>query len=363
MGIGRSQSQHNLQPVSSYDQTVSLIGLGQQPDLLQVNFNSTGGSHSPVFADSMMDPLASIDAMSQYTSYQNGQMLRIGVHRGFFFLCQHLGGQCQQMFNNPEELQTHFETAHFAFTRIDPSHRYHCFGCENMSNTLNGPCLVCGLPGPKEVWIYGSFIRASAHERFAPDGQDFYPFLDDPFLNTTYSGDLSPDMDLSPGNNGGFDMNFGDFDQDFYQSNSTYQAPGSGPGPRGNSLDAHIPQQGNFQFRGTQFGKAGNMDSVYTRDWFTKVLPTCRRHKLILIVTTLLLAAICTTKTRFWFIGKARAIPAHSKLPIVSFVGLVISLALCHTYLKHSYFQQGISFRWVSLFPIFRPWPFILIAL
>lgn len=345
-GIGRSQSQRNPQTTTSFNQDESLIGLGQQPNLLYTDFSAPGSAHSPIFTDNLMDPLASIDAQSQYTSYQNGQMFRIGVLRQTLFLCQHLvvGGHCQQRFSTPDELQTHFETAHFAFTRIDPAHRFHCFDCGNMCTFPDDPCLGCGFHGVKELWIYGSFIRIPVYERYQPDGQDFSR-LDDPFFDSTYSaGGLSPNVGFGLGNNGGFDMNFGGFDQGFYPNNNTYHAPG--PGSQGSNFEANnAPQQGNFQFQGNQFGKAADMNSMATRKWFAKTLQICQRHKLILIAIALLLTAILTVKTHDWFIAKGTAIYFHPNLPMIGFVGLIASFAMCHTYwwVKHPPFQLCIK--------------------
>lgn len=62
----------------------------------------------------MVDSLASIDAQSQYISYEDDSIVVIGVLRQNILLCRDLaiGGQCHQGFNSAEELQTHFETAH-----------------------------------------------------------------------------------------------------------------------------------------------------------------------------------------------------------------------------------------------------------
>ena len=102
--------------------------------------------YEPVDISVLQDP-------QLYDMFQDGQMLPIGllydaepgVRSGNYY-CQFRGG-CHEYFDKAETLQTHFEIAHFQYTRIRPAHRYICSSCQNGNNYLHGPCSNCGLVG------------------------------------------------------------------------------------------------------------------------------------------------------------------------------------------------------------------------
>lgn len=185
----------------SLGQSNTLLGLGQNEQLLQTIPTITA---DPL---SIGDPLAGIQArypsqrgtglhlagMSDsndfsrfidadpYESYQNGQLLVLGVFRQLF-VCQHLERLCEQHFESPEELEDHFETDHFAFNRIRPSYRYRCSNCGDVKISLTDQCQNCPADRLIEMWIYGNFIRSLYYPpQYAPDRQDPFKIESPPF--------------------------------------------------------------------------------------------------------------------------------------------------------------------------------------
>ncbi|PBP16635.1 hypothetical protein BUE80_DR012635 [Diplocarpon rosae] len=141
-----------------------------------------------------------------YASYQDGQMIAIGVHRNRYFYCQHLDGLCNEYFATDEQLQVHFETVHFAFTRIHPAHRLMCSSCSSLNHDLLSPCTNCFLFGALELWVYGNFIPISSFHRYAPGPQGIGSITPDTIFSTTsYPNlDLQWDQDPNRGNYGGY---------------------------------------------------------------------------------------------------------------------------------------------------------------
>ena len=316
--LGRSVSQRNPQTRTPNPE---LAFLGQ-------DFNPAVGFQSPIYAPDIMDPLASIDAQSQYTQYRDGQMFLIGIIRQNLFECQHLvaGGRCNQRFRSPDELQSHFETLHFAFTRINPCHRFHCFGCEEMCDP-NQPCPQCGLPGLKEVRIYGNYIRSQQLNRFLDDGSDLFSFDDYNNNNLFSAGGLSPDAEFGLGNPDFGGANFGDLGQSDYQNNNnnTY-TPGSGSQHSG--FDAgDAPQQGRFQCQSHQFANSEEASPIPSRGWFQ----TFQQDKPPIFVIAILLSLTFTIANPSHFIGATKAISSHLDEPITGFAFAVTSFVLSHT--------------------------------
>jgi hypothetical protein len=99
---------------------------------------------------------------SPYATFLHGALFSIGVLRDGVFHCMHLHA-CAQRFNTAHELQVHFDTAHFPFTRIDPGHRFICSGCQVVSLDAFAPC-NCNTPDSIQLWICGNFIK----RRFMP---------------------------------------------------------------------------------------------------------------------------------------------------------------------------------------------------
>ncbi|KAG4431414.1 hypothetical protein IFR05_013106 [Cadophora sp. M221] len=110
-----------------------------------------------------------------YASYQDGQLVAIGVYREGRYFCQHLEGICHEHYYTSEELQYHFEQRHFAFTRISPAERHICSQCVGLNETVFGlkvtECKQCYSRGTIQLWIYGMFIWTSSGQK--PTVNDF----------------------------------------------------------------------------------------------------------------------------------------------------------------------------------------------
>lgn len=101
-------------------------------------------------------------------SYEEGHMIALGVHRRGSFWCQHVDELCMESFYAEEELQTHFASVHFAFTRINPAQRYVCSVCMHSNMDITSPCSHCFSVGSVELWVYGRFVPVSSFPPRAP---------------------------------------------------------------------------------------------------------------------------------------------------------------------------------------------------
>jgi hypothetical protein len=170
----------------SVGQSNTLLGLGQNEHLLHTVSISTLDPQSlagdplagieakgstPVFAGITNSSSSSFLDVNQSDPYLDGQMVPIGVFRHFFICHHHLDGLCDQFFDNREALEDHFESAHFAITRMKPAERYTCSACWSINDFNTGRCQTCGADGCIEIWIYGNIIGTSSYQRH-PDGQD-----------------------------------------------------------------------------------------------------------------------------------------------------------------------------------------------
>ncbi|PBP26696.1 hypothetical protein BUE80_DR002442, partial [Diplocarpon rosae] len=203
-------------------QSNALMGVGTKLDLGQVsgNYTSQLDIQSPgevAIGDILSDspaPAVHLHVATDlpnfspgpYASYQDGQMIAIGVHKNGHFYCQHLDGLCNEYFATDEQLQVHFETDHFAFTRIHPAHRLMCSSCSSLNYDMLSPCTNCFLFGALELWVYGNFIHISSYHRHAPDPQGIASITPDTLFSTiSHSNiDLQWDQDPNSGNYGGY---------------------------------------------------------------------------------------------------------------------------------------------------------------
>ena len=158
-------------------------------------------------------------------------MLALGVFREYF-VCQHLGGLCEECFETAAELEEHFETAHFEFNRLNPFYRYICSKCHSSNSAIAASCQQCQAKGLIEVWVYGNFVRTLFFRRFLPPFHD--PFKIEvssrlPFLSSYDTPGkefpFSPEPGDAPGFNGG--MN--------HDGYGHYSLSAYGPSPSGDS--------------------------------------------------------------------------------------------------------------------------------
>lgn len=93
-----------------------------------------------------------------YASYEDGQAFVIGVQRGSYFQCGHLGGTCDWTFISSERLHTHFVLEHF------PCLGYMgfitCQHCSWANTDLLDSCTNCYRTDALESSVYSTFYRS-----------------------------------------------------------------------------------------------------------------------------------------------------------------------------------------------------------
>ncbi|KAE8454529.1 hypothetical protein EG329_000152 [Mollisiaceae sp. DMI_Dod_QoI] len=335
---------------TSASQSDALAGIGGNEELLEqygafdttLDIQSPGGVNgdqraqipAPATLNFVAPNLPVLDP-NPYSSYQNGQMIAIGVYRNGLFYCQHLDGLCQEFFEDDEMLQLHFELFHFAFTRIDPAYRYICSAnsCLRMNDNTNGPCVHCGSHNTIEPWIYGHYIRVPSFQRHAPDGQPVqgYNALQAPYSSYSFSSMTSPWDSDTNGNYTNFNT----------PSNFTFQ---NGNAFGGDPYD-YNPSQGSDNggdSQGHLFG--GSRYLSRGMDYIPQVLcaktPQNCQRQVYLVLGLCLIAFLTIGLAHEWVFPKARTafLPAantlHSHLPAVGFIGIVASFATCFS-VKH----------------------------
>jgi hypothetical protein len=296
----------------SVGQSNTLLGLGQNEQLLQTVPTSTLDPQSLVG-----DPLAEIQVfagiddspgfsnffnVSQSDSYQDGQMVPIGVFRHFFICRHHLDGLCDRFFDNQEALEDHFESAHFAITRIEPAERYTCSACLSINDFNTGHCQTCGADGCIEIWIYGNIIRTPSYQRYPPDGQD--PFRMDmsslALFNPYDSINTDSQFGHRAGNVDGFNgsVNPGGYN---YRDNSSYRQPAT----QNNGSNAYGPPA---------------------------AVQNCRRYKNILFTISLLAVTVALVEMHDCLKLREPAFHSRPSLPAIGFFGVLASFLVRYIY-------------------------------
>ena len=351
-------AESGLVPVNSSGvllvQSNTLFGLGQNPQLLESI--STSASDPQSLA---ADPLAGIQAQGHtpllpnsvefsrlfganpYESYQDGQILALGVLRQYY-ICQHLDGLCDRNFESPEALEEHFESAHFTFARLDPPYRYICSNCQYWNTSLNSRCQQCRANGAVEVWIYGNFIRTPYYPRYPPDGHDPFEISSLHELSSTYD---TPATDSQfgggPGGIAGFTggVNQGGYAYN-YQNHNIYPAPNSpshgfgayGPSPSGESQNHHSGI--------TEDQSEAESKLLSISFWYSKARNYQRHYKPVLIVILLLISMAAVLDLCDWLILKIEGFQPRLYLPAIGFVAVlasfVVGYALCSAYALYS---------------------------
>ncbi|KAM0154324.1 hypothetical protein ACHAQE_000828 [Botrytis cinerea] len=98
-----------------------------------------------------------------YSGFQNGSQFALAFWDYTAYKCCFLDDYCQQTFRDEESLQTHFETSHFQFTRVDPCLQTVCINC-----LTAGFESTCNCGGDVKLCILGKYIRdaSSIHPEF-----------------------------------------------------------------------------------------------------------------------------------------------------------------------------------------------------
>lgn len=357
------------QQAASGGSQADFLGLGQNPRLLQP-FGPYDTTYPDALSPGGADPLAEIPTPTPsifcntsdlstlspdpYVTYQNGQMIALGLRRNGYFSCQHLG-VCPQYLNDEEDLQLHFARDHFPFTRIDPAHRYICPNCHHPNEYINGPCSECRNFGPMELWIYGNFIRTPSIHHDSPDGQDLQTYTSsaDFFYPSAY-GFSSMDPQWRRDTNDG---NFGNGVNPGHYMNgpdgNTYGGPGN------QAYNYNGSDSGGNQFQGNMFRGAWQMAKApfNIRKWCAKAVEIYRRQE-VLLLSLLLLFAITSCFTHEWIVTKARTSFPHAStafrasLPTVGFMSMIGSFAMSFC-IKHISRQPSRQAKCVSSLVVF----------
>ena len=77
----------------------------------------------------------------------------------------HRSGICRDTFATSDELEEHFETVHFHYTRLNPAHRYICSRCHFINSKVGSCCQRCKAHGEMETRIFGKLFRSASHEQ------------------------------------------------------------------------------------------------------------------------------------------------------------------------------------------------------
>jgi hypothetical protein len=284
-------------------------------------------------------------AFTSYPLYQDSGMLKLGVQNGEYFYCQYvrhqvLGGLCNELCIDGEQLQTHFEQQHGSFTRLEEPYRAICSFCESLNSYALGACNRCGRNGLIQVWVCGNSIRPASYQRQAPDGMDYPPFSSS---SAPYNPSYGMNMDsqwgapgADQGNyNGGATYGYGNG----FQGGNNYGAYG-GPGSQGYD---YTPQndsnRGGSQFQGSNFRTASQIVHKVPVTVGILLLSTAkerwRRQKLLLFFVLILLVAITFGFTHDWIFskllmaGQKAAAGIRSNLPVMGIGVVMASFGVC----------------------------------
>ncbi|RDW66877.1 hypothetical protein BP5796_09626 [Coleophoma crateriformis] len=155
-------------------------GDSMRPSVRTAEINAPSDLESDAFS-----ALVAEQTHNPYGMYTDSQHLLIGKFRRFAdetgiyrgqFDCAYLG-DCREHFTLAEDLQVHFEGAHFQYQRLNPAHFYFCSECATLhtqrpsSDLRTGVCNKCGRQGSLELWIYGKFLTSAYDHRYYPDQQ------------------------------------------------------------------------------------------------------------------------------------------------------------------------------------------------
>lgn len=319
---GLGQNEALLQPSTPLDATLDIQTPaidGASPDILDSAPLYYGQSDLPALSP------------NPYANYQNGSMFPIGVQSGPgpIFQCNHLQDYCFEQFNDIEDLQLHFETAHFAFTRIDPAYRFVCSACKNIYDLSGAPCYYCGTEDQTEIWVYGNYIRNGLDHRHSPDRQDLQRNI--PGFAPYYPSSFNiPNSNLQGMNGRDFNGEGNPGNYDFERRNNNINGGGPGHGYTYNA-NAYNGSPNNTQFQGTRFQRAWH---IMTLKRHTLHPRTSQRQKVLFALVLSLIIAITFFLSYNWTISKIRALLPSStsglkpSLSVLGFVGMVASSVL-----------------------------------
>lgn len=319
---------------SNISQNHDLAGIGGNSQVLEelgpisttLDIQSPGGAYGSTHTQ-MTDTLSLDLVGSAQGEYQDADMFFIGVQRDIRYYCQHANDVCNQNFATQDELEDHFATSHFAYTRTKPAHCHICSKCNKaQGNPFNLLCEHCGIGSSIELWIYGHTIRPPSFQRYTPDGQDFQSFMSSsqaPLYTASSFNFSDMNWDLDMGNTG-LDGNFNA--DSFDMGGNMYGDPG------GYSYDPSASDVGGNQFQGNAdniFGApqmSADIQGGFAMQSF-KLRRNISPHNNTLLVSLLLLLLVFgSVKARTKFLEASNIVHAH--LPVISFLSIAASIAV-----------------------------------
>lgn len=285
------------------------------------NYDNTQAERPALATLNLLAPNLTTSDPNPYATFQHGAPFLLGCFRDGQFQCFHLQ-RCLQRLDTADELQNHFATKHFEYTRIYPAHRFICSKCNLTSLFPNDPC-SCGTLDNIEMWICGHFIKRPWYQRESSDGTDFQGYqpgskFDSPSFggsNTGAPGDPNPNNGGNVG--GGFNN----------QGPSNYQGAYDRTGNQGFRWNgSNGSGSGSNQYQRNFFGaRQMALDGQYSfQIWCSKVQPK-GWHLNWLLILLLLLFAVAFGLTHNWVVTKARMETLATKIgPHVAVLGFAI---------------------------------------
>jgi hypothetical protein len=337
------------EPASSSSVSDDFLGIGAQllevdamdfdKQLLDMDILSSvaGQSYDNTQTDrpapAMLNPVAPnfpiLNDPNPYATFKHGAPFLLGCLRNDQFHCQYLQ-VCQERLNTADELQDHFASAHFEFTRIDPAHLFICSVCNDTSLGATDLCR-CGTPTNIELWICGHFIKRQRFQRDSSDGTDFQGYRPGPtsFDPPSFGGpNGSLPWDPNANNRGNFGGGVNNQGPSNYQGG--YGRTGN-PNPGFGWNNSNGSGSGSNPYQGNLFG-ARHMawDGRYNfQFWCSKAQPKGLRLNSFLLLL-LVLFSIAFGFTHDWLITKTHLAAAsiRSHLPVLGFAILMTSIVI-----------------------------------
>jgi hypothetical protein len=127
-------------------------------------------SPAPLYQAAQKLPAITRDSHSED---QDGTLILVGNFKNPYYHCRQ--DDCELLFQDVEELQSHFETTHFAYSRIHPPHRVLCSACHFMGNDMTD--IQCGQCGNyTELCIYGRLMSIQSYGHYSSDEQEILQY-------------------------------------------------------------------------------------------------------------------------------------------------------------------------------------------
>lgn len=155
-----------------------------------------------------------------YGKFAHGAIINIGhVNSVEHFSCAHLSG-CRSSVTSVEDLQVHFATEHFPYTRITPPIRHVCQSCYNENAWVYKKCEFCGTFDQVKSLVQGHFICQP--DRGYDSDHGFSPLRYERPQGTYFGGHLFTGNDVEMGGTSDDDLGRGFDNTHEYNSNNSH---------------------------------------------------------------------------------------------------------------------------------------------